>query len=30
MNFEIIIIIGLSYSLGVFSYWIKNRCDNNE
>ena len=27
MNFETIIIILLSYSLGVFSVWIKRRCE---
>lgn len=30
MNYETIIIIILSYSLGVFSVWIKQRCENKE
>jgi len=30
MNYETIIIIVLSYSLGVFSVWIKHRCEDKE
>ena len=28
MNFETIIIMLLSYSLGLFTFWIKGRCEN--
>ena len=27
MNFEIVIIMFLSYGLGVFTIWIKRRCE---
>jgi len=30
MNYEIILIIALSYLLGIFTMWIKERCSIQE